>query len=296
VISEQPTFTDLEQPFICTMISEPTVEAARSVMKHSEFEGADAFIVNLMGDGEYGLEKSALDEDSLRDLFESTPLPSMACYYRRKYTGERVEETDEERMEILRRAVRAGARAVDLVGDTFDPVPGPDEFSEEATAYSLDSESPPREITTDPEAVERQRAEIDAIHDLGGEVQLTAHTRTHLSPEQALEIATAFEERNADMVKIVGVDRSWEDLLDTLEATVLLNRELEVPFVMMSHGEHGVLGRYMAPFLGSMLCFTQHEYPPGGFYLQPLTENVRSVFDSVRNVTPTREPEEQNWL
>ncbi|WP_254525716.1 type I 3-dehydroquinate dehydratase [Natrinema caseinilyticum] len=293
---EQSAFTELEQPFICTMISEPTVAEARSVMKHSEFEGADSFIVNLMGDGEFGLERSLLNESDLEDLFESTSLPSMACYYRWKYTGERVGETDEERMEILKMAVRAGARAVDMVGDTFDPIPGPDEFSDEATAFSLDPESPPREFTTDPDAVERQRAEIGTIHKLGGEVQLTAHTRTHLSPEQALNIATAFEQRNADMVKIVGVDTSWDDLLETLEATVLLNRELDIPFVMMSHGQHGVLGRYVTPFLGSMLCFTQHEYPPGGFYLQPLTENVRSVFDSVRNVTPTREPEEENWL
>lgn len=234
--------------------------------------------------------------DDLSDLFESTPLPSTACYYRWKYTGERVDEDDEERMEILRTAVRAGARAVDMVGDTFDPIPGLDEFSAEATAYSLDPESPPREFTTDPNAIDRQRDEIESIHDLGGEVQLTAHTRTHLSPDQVLEIATAFERRGADMVKIVGVDTSWDDLPETLEATVLLNRELEIPFVVMSHGEHGVLGRYVAPFLGSMLCFTQHEYPPGGFYLQPLTENVRAVFNSVRNVTPTREPERQNWL
>lgn len=278
------------------MVSEPTVAEACSVMKHAEFDGADSFIVNLMGDGEYGLEKRFLNEDDLGTLFGSTALPSMACYYRWKYTGEPTAETDEERMEILRTAVRAGAKAVDFVGDTFDPVPGPSEFSKEATAYSLDPESPPREVTTDPDAVERQKAEIEAIHDLGGEVQLTAHTRVHLSPEEAVEIGTAFEERGADMVKIVGVDTSRADLLDTLAATVDLDRELDVPFVMMSHGEHGVLGRYMSPFLGSMLCFTQQSYPPGGFYLQPLTRNVKAVFDSVKNATPVHEPEEEHWL
>lgn len=278
------------------MISQPTVAEAQSVMKHAEFDGADSFIVNLMGDGEFGLEKRFLNEDDLGTLFGSTAAPSMACYYRWMYTGEHVEETDAERMEILRTAVRAGAKAVDIVGDTFDPVPGPPEFSEEATEYSLDPDSPPREITTDPDAIERQRAEIEAIHDLGGEVQLTAHTRVHLSPEAAVEIGKAFEARGADMVKIVGVDTSWDDLLDTLAATVELDRELDVPFVMLSHGEHGVLGRYMSPFLGSMLCFTQQSYPPGGFYLQPLTRNVKAVFDSVKNVTPVHEPEAQNWL
>jgi len=174
--------------------------------------------------------------------------------------------------------------------------PGPDEFSAEATAYSLDPESPPREFTTDPDAIDRQREEIEAIHDLGGEVQLTAHTRTHLSPDRALEIATAFEAAGRrygqDRRRRYELGRPARDARSDGPA----EPRIEIPFVMMSHGEHGVLGRYMAPFLGSMLCFTQHEYPPGGFYLQPLTENVRAVFDSVRNVTPTREPERQNWL
>jgi hypothetical protein len=278
------------------MVSEPTIEEAAAVVKHSEFEGADSFIVNLMGDGEFGLEQGHLDEDALGRLFDSTRLPGLACYYRWQYDGEPVPETDAERMEILRTAVRAGAKAIDMVGDTFDPTPGPKEFSEAATEYALDPDSPSREISADEEAVERQQAEIESIHDLGGEVQMTAHTRVHLTPEEAVDIGRRFQARGADMVKVVGVDTSWEDLLDTLEATVRMNRELDVPFAMMSHGEHGVLGRYMAPFLGSMLCFTQHEYPPDGFHLQPLTPNVRAVFDSVKNVTPVREPERQNWL
>ncbi|MFC7157166.1 type I 3-dehydroquinate dehydratase [Halomarina halobia] len=292
----KPAFTELERPFVCTMISEPTIDAAASVMKHSEFEGADAFIVNLMGDGRFGLERQYLNEDDLGELFRSTALPVLACYYRWQYDGGRVPETDPERMEILRTAVRAGADAVDMVGDTFDPTPGPPEFSDEATEYSLDGDSPPREAFADSEAVERQREEIRAVHDLGGEVQMTAHTRVHLTPDEAVAIGTQFEERGADMVKVVGVDMSWDDLVDTFQAAVRMDRELDVPFVMMSHGEHGVLGRYVTPFLGSMLCFTQHDYPPGGFYLQPLTTNVRAVFDSVKNTTPVREPEGQNWL
>jgi 3-dehydroquinate dehydratase len=53
-------------------------------------------------------------------------------------------------------------------------------------------------------------------------------------------------------------------MLDTLKATIELKRVLRIPF-MMSHGEYGVLARYVAPFLGSILCFTQYEYTSGGF-------------------------------
>ncbi|SEG62797.1 type I 3-dehydroquinate dehydratase [Halobellus limi] len=296
MMTDRPLFTELEQPFTCAAIYEPTVDAATSIMKESEFAGADSFILNLMGDGTQGLREEFLTEDHLERLFQSTSKPTMACYYRWHFGGESVDVTDEERQEILRRAVRAGAKCVDLVGDTFDPTLGPDVFTEEAKRYSLESERPPREVTDDPDAVARQEAEIERIHELGAEVQMSAHTRIHLDPEQALAVAETFQDRGADIVKLVSVDRSWEDMLETLEATVLLDRELDVPFIMMSHGEHGVLARYIAPFLGSMLCFTQQEYVPGGFYSQPLTENVNRVFDAVQNVTPTRDPEEVDWL
>lgn len=296
MVADRPLFTDLEQPFTCAAIYEPTVDAATSVMKESEFDGADAFIVNLMGDGTQGLREEFLTEEHLQRLFTSTSKPSMACYYRWHFGGESIDITDEERQEILRTAVRAGAECIDLVGDTFDLMAGPDVFTDESRRYSLKSNKPPREVTTDPDAVKRQRKEIERVQRLGSEVQISAHTRIHLTPEQALTIAEMFQERGADIIKLVSVDRNWEDMLETLQATVLLNRELEIPFIMMSHGEHGVLARYMAPFLGSMLCFTQQEYVPGGFYSQPLTVNVNQVFDAVQNVTPARDPEDLDWL
>ena len=296
MVATRPHFTELPRPFTCAAVYESTVDEAIRTMKVSEFDGADSFIVNLMGDGTQGLREELLNEEDLRRLFESSAKPSMACYYRWHYGGEDLDVTDEERQEILRLAVRAGAKCVDLVGDTFDPTPGPPVFSEASKQYSLADDRPPREVTNDPEAVQRQATEIERIHDLGAEVQLSAHTRVHLDPKQVLSIAESFQDRGADFVKIVGVDRTWEEMLDTLEATILLDRELDVPFITMSHGEHGVLARYVAPFLGSMLCFTQHDYVPGGFYSQPLTENVTQVFDAIQNVEPTREPEELEWL
>ncbi len=292
----RPHFTALDQPFTCASIYESTVDETISTMKVSEFDGADSFLINLMGDGTQGLREEFLNENDLERLFTSTSKPSMACYYRWHYGGEPVDITDVERQEILRMAVRAGAKCIDFLGDTFAPTDGPTVFSEEAKRYSLESDQPPREVTTDEEVMDRQREEIERIHELGAEVQMSAHTRIHLSPQQALSIGEQFQSCGADIVKIVSVDRSWEDLLDTLESTITLDRELDVPFIMMSHGQHGVLARYFTPFLGSMLCFTQHDYVPGGFYSQPLTENVNAVFDAIENVTPTKEPEDMNWL
>jgi len=289
-------FTELDQPFICVMVSEPTIETAIKVMKMSEAEGAQAFLINLMGDGKMGLEKRLLKVENLKKLFNCTVLPCMACYYRWHYLREPVTDSDEERMQILLMAVKAGAKCIDMEADTFDPTPGPEVFSDEAKEYSLKRGNPPREITYNPEAIKNQQEMIKIIHEMDAEVQMSAHTRVHLKPEQAVEIAKEMERRGADIAKVVSVDNSWDDLLDTFKATIELKRTLRIPFIMMSHGEYGILARYVAPFLGSMLCFTQHEYTPGGFYLQPLTRNVKMVFENMKNVVPLHDPRELTWL
>lgn len=299
----QQHFTDLRQPFTCVGVYESTPAEAISVIKNSEHKGADSFVVTLMGDGTHGLEEQYLNESDLRQIFNCTSKPVMAIYYRWNFAGETIDITDEERQEILRMAARAGAEAVDYVGDTYDPTSGPELFSEEAAEYSLASEGPPQEVAPErgSDAWERQKADIEELHDLGAEVQTSTHARVHLSPEEALEIAQDFDDLGGDIVKLVSVDRNWEDLLETFQACVLMDRHLDADFIMMSHGEHGILGRYMAPFFGSMLTFTQTSYSAntkdaGGFYSQPLTENVIDIFDSMQNVEPTKDPEELTWM
>ena len=302
-MGDQQHFTELRQPFTCVGVYESTPAEAVSVIKNSEHRGADSFVVTLMGDGTHGLEEEYLNEADLSQIFNCTGKPVMAIYYRWNFAGETIDIADEERQDILRMAARAGAEAVDHVGDTYAPTSGPELFSEDAAEYSLASEGPPQEVAPErgSDAWERQKADIEAFHDLGTEVQTSTHARVHLDPEEALEIAREFDDLGADMVKLVSVDRSWEDLLDTFRACVLLDRHLDADFIMMSHGEHGILGRYMAPFFGSMLTFTQTSYSAntkdaGGFYSQPLTENVLDIFDSMQNVEPTKDPEELTWM
>lgn len=300
---EQENFTELAQPFTCVGVYEPTPAEAISVIKESEHRGADSFVVTLMGDGTHGLREEYLNEDDLSQIFNCTSKPVMAIYYRWNFAGETLDMADKERQDILRMAVRAGADAIDYVGDTYAPTSGPELFSEEAAEYSLESEGPPQEIAPErgSDAWERQKAEIEEFQDMGAEVQTSTHARVHLEPEHALEIAQDFADLGADMVKLVSVDRSWEDLLETFHSCVLMDRHLDTDFIMMSHGEHGILGRYMAPYFGSMLTFTQTSYSAntkdaGGFYSQPLTENVVEIFDSMKNVEPTKDPEELTWM
>ncbi|ESS10577.1 MAG: 3-dehydroquinate dehydratase [uncultured archaeon A07HR60] len=301
-MQEHRNFTDLQQPFTCAGVYAETPAEAISVMKESEYKGADSFVITLMGDGTFGLREEYLNEDDLSKIFNCTQKPVMAIYYRWNFAGDTLDSSDEDRQDILRMAVRAGADAIDYVGDTYDPTSGPELFSDEAAEYSLKSEGQPQEVAPrDEEAYRRQKAEIEEFHEMGAEVQTSTHARVHLEPERALEIAQDFAELGADMVKLVSVDRDWEDLLDTFQACALMDRHLDADFIMMSHGEHGILGRYMAPFFGSMLCFTQTSYSAntkdaGGFYSQPLTENVAQIYNAIENVTPNKEPEDLTWM
>ena len=133
-------------------------------------------------------------------------------------------------------------------------------------------------MSHDPRAIEQQTRLIEETHRRGGEVLASAHTLTRLSPAGALAIGRIAEERGADAVKIVQFCASDEDVVESLESTVLLKRELRIPYVMMAMGEYGKLNRIMAPLLGSMLVFARQDYRPGTFLDQPPIRAMKAFY------------------
>ena len=165
--------------------------------------------------------------------------------------------------------------------DTFDPQPGPRQGTPEGRRYAYDRNSPPREVSTDAAAVERQMRLIEEAHRRGGEVLASAHALTRLTPQGAVRLGLLAEERGADAVKIVQLCTSYEDVVECFASTVALGRELKIPYVMMAHGEYGKLVRPMAPLLGSMLVFARQDYAPGSFLDQPPVRAMKAFFGSV---------------
>jgi len=286
---EKIKFTQIKQPFICTILSDSNpMDLIRSI-RLSDYDGADAYQMNLMM-----IEKKFLNEKDLRAVFRSTVKPILVCYYRWNYE-KHLDIQEEERIQILLEATRWGASGIDLEADAFDPSPGPLEWTEESRKYSLNRQSKPRDWTMKPEAIRRQKEVIEKIHKLNGEVLLSSHTRVHLSVEQAVSMGKEMESRGPDFVKLVSVDCSFEDLLETLQATIALKRALRVPYIMMSHGDHSKIGRVVCPMLGSMLAFCTQPVSPGGFPLQPPVRAMKAAFENV-DWTVTKPPEEQWWL
>jgi 3-dehydroquinate dehydratase len=261
-------FRDIPRPFICcVLIDDRTPDGVIRTIKLAEYEGADAFDLELQG-----LDPAYRTASALKPVFDATARPIFTVYRRYALHGSEMvysESNEEARMRAQLDLIDIGSIGFDMELDTFDPHPGPSNATTEGKRYSFDRDSPPREVSNDPKAVERQVRLIEETHRRGGEVLASAHTLTRLTSEGAVRIGKIAEERGADAVKIVQFCASYEDLVESLESTVRLGRELKIPFVMMAMGEYGKLNRIMAPLIGSMLVFARQDYRPGSFLDQP---------------------------
>lgn len=250
----RPSFVAVPQPFLCSVITEVTPDDAIRAMRTSEFDGAQAFLFDLR---KLAVEFHTLDD--LRRIFLATSLPVMVYYYRRPVAGF-VPVSDEVRAETFRLAVQAGASAVDMMADLFDPNE--------------------RELSFDEAALARQKRLMDELHALGGEVMLSSHTLVPMSTEEVIAHAQQLESRGPDMVKIVPRVPTEDDLLEAMRTTVELRRVLRSPFIHIVMGEYNRPHRIMGPVLGSALCFCAPYYNEDSTLEQPLLRATRSVFDN----------------
>ena len=273
-------FRTIPQPYICcVLLDDTTPEGVVRAMKLAEYEGADAFDLELQG-----LDPEHRTPQALKSVFDCATKPIFTVYRRYTLRGAAfvANASDEEaRMRAQLDLIDLGSIGFDMELDTFDPQPKLHRWTDEGRRAAYDRATPPSEISTDPRAVERQMRLIDEAHRRGGEVMASSHAMTRLTPEAALQIGRTAEERGADAVKIVSFCANYEDVLEALAASVLLKRELRIPFVVMAHGEYGKLVRPLAPLFGSMLVFARQDYKVGSFLDQPPVRAMRAMLDNV---------------
>lgn len=273
-------FADLPQPFVCcVLIDDATPAGVVRTMKLAEYDGADAFDLELQA-----LEPRFRTIDAVRPIFEHATRPVFTVYRRYALEGARfvyAEADEEARMRTQLDLIEVGSFGFDMELDTFDPQPPQRPDSDDGKRRMYDRASRPGEITSEPRAVERQVRLIDEAHRRGGQVMASSHALVRLTAAGALAIGRMAEERGADAVKIVQFCADDEDVVEALASTVRLKRELHIPFVLMAMGEYGKLVRAMSPLLGSMLVFARHDYSPGSFLDQPPVRAMRSFLSSV---------------
>jgi 3-dehydroquinate dehydratase len=171
---------------------------------------------------------------------------------------------------------------IDIELDTFDRTPGPSSFTEEAIdEYASDPETGLAEVTDDPDAVREQERLVDRVHDVGGDLVFSAHTYKHLDPETAVAVAERMTARGGDFCKVVGVDRTLAEGLETLQAHLSLNQSDCAPYALMAIGDPSRIIRPISPMFGSAWVFAQPELIAGGFHSWPLVENAREILRRV---------------
>ncbi len=249
----RPSFLRLQSPYLAAIIEGATPEATIASILQCEHDGAEAFAVSLSG-----WQRDRLTLEELSRVFQCSGRPMMPlCYRSGNLAADRID--DDARAELLLLTVEAGAAACDIMGDMYGPAP--------------------RERTRDPQAIAKQRRLIDRVHARGAEVLMSSHAPSEfLTGEEILEHLSDFVSRGADIPKIVVRADSEDEVIEALRTTVLLRRELRVPFVHLCVGKYGRLQRYVAPSLGAALTFGMETAVQGP---QPLVRAARAVLDGL---------------
>lgn len=251
---KKATFLNRERPLLCAMVQDKTPDAMICTILDSLYDGADAFGIQLCN-----LKKEYRNEETLRKIFsycEGRPI------YITSYRGSESKDlSDDERAEYLLMGLRAGATLCDVMGDFYCP----------------DKD----QLTFDAEAVEKQKALIARIHEMGGEVLISSHTSRCFSEEEVVRFAKEQVARGADVVKIVSKAESEEEELLALQIIRRLGKECDCPFLFLVGGKYTRLVRQIGPALGVCMYLCVQRYHPVTAKPQPLLRSVKAIRDAM---------------
>lgn len=249
------SFLTLPRPIVTCILGEKTVDDAVATIKNGEFDAAPAFAIHLEP-----LGTDNLTDENFRRIANATRRPVMFLHYR---GSERwpCPLSDDERVEMLKRAAACGAAAIDITADTFD--------------------ASPLEYTRNPRAVDSQRRTIDQVHELGAQVVMSSHIYEPRTCEQVVTQLKDVESRGADFAKIVTMADTEEEFLEAIKTTLALRREMRVPFIHLCGGKFALPHRFLSPTLGNALTFCVERYSGHFATVQPPVKNMLDVLNSV---------------
>lgn len=247
------TFLNQPDPVVTGIFAGQTPAELTAEARNCEFEGADGLAVDL-GD----LKPEFRKRDALKGVIDAVRLPFMFCFYRndpQQHLG------DDARQEVLLAAADAGASIIDVMGDLYDPSP--------------------MELTRNQAAVDKQKRLIDRIHGKGADVVISSHMQCPRTAEQAFEHLSEAAKRGADAVKIVTTVNSDDELAEAFRTTLLLKRELKLPFIHLCNGSYSRPHRFMGPALGVSILFAVSRYEPRYGMGQPTIRAMKTVLQNM---------------
>ncbi len=270
------TIANQESPIVLGVVREKTADEAISAIKNCKLKGATAIDLHLSC-----LTPEHRTHAALKRIASSTPLPILAVNYNQDYDRRDSGMSEEERLALLYLAVEAGCAGADIQGYTYDltaKVDTPDRLKGCPHSFAAGN---PREIVVDEAIIEKQKAFIRSIHDIGGEVLLSNHPGKFMNTEQLLSWIHFLEERGADVIKIVVTADTREELAEVIRAMIMIKGEIKTPVSLHASGKYGALSRIICPILGGHIIFCVDNYVPYDDHNQL---DVATAYEIIRNI------------
>lgn len=264
----------MQAPAIAGVIREETPIKAITEIKNCLFSGAQMIDLHMSCLNDTSVE-------SLKSIISSTSLPVLALNYNGKYDWSDAGFTEDDRAECFLRAVEAGAAGVDIQGYTFH-LPSKTEFCGE-DKYSF-TKNNPREIVTDEKIIKKQTDFIEKVHSMGAEVLLSCHPNIPMTAEQVVDLALFLEKRNPDIIKIVTIANTDEEMIESIKAMVELKKRVKTPVSYHAGGQKGKLSRILNPILGGQIAFCVDRYTESSTMEQLDLRTSRTIVDAMRKI------------
>ncbi len=246
-------FLSETHPIITAMLDGENMESLVKRMKNTIEQGVEAFCILAQT-----LVPEEKTPESIRKIIETAKgRPIYITNYHRSNSQSELE--DDVLAEQLLEMAKLGCDLIDVRADMF--------------CRSED------EVTTNKDAVEKQKKLIDEIHKTGAEVLMSTHIFDYRTPEEILEIAHLQESRGVDVAKIVTVVENEKEAEDAFKTISLLKEKLNIPFLFLCNGSHCKRHRLLGPLLGScMYLCVENEKPKEA---QPTISEAKALLETV---------------
>lgn len=273
------SFVKVNQPMLAGVIKERTPINVIAQIKTCEYHGATGIDLHLSC-----LDEEFRTKEHIANIVNSVKTPILALNYNLSYDKGIYEDTEENRTNLILTAIEAGVAAADIQGYTFD-LYSKNNFRQEFSNldYSF-IKGNPKEIVVDPKIIDKQMDFIERVHHLGAEVLLSNHPGIPMKTEQVVDLALFVAKRKPDIIKIVTVASTEEELAEAFKTMVTLKKEVEIPVSYHCSGLKGALTRIVNPMLGGFMCFCNDKFSVNSDMSQPLLETAKQIFDGLHKM------------
>ncbi len=266
--------TTVRTPALAGVIREANERAAIAEIKNCFYHGADMIDLHMSC-----LDKS--DVDTLKRIIDSTPLPVLALNYNMGSSWEPLNLSEEDRVAYFKRAVEAGAAGIDMQGYTFHAESKTQYLGDEGYSFAAVK---PFEVVTDSAIIDKQCEFIDWVHANGSEVLLSCHPGRVMNCEQIVDLALFLEKRKPDVIKLVSLAETDEDLVEAFKTMTVLKKEVKTAVSFHVGGARGDLSRIINPMLGGHMIFCVDSYDSNSTLGQLDLQTTRQIIDGMKKV------------